>query len=58
MRFTYTVTVEVQRTEGKFASRDEISEQIREALEAADPQQYDGENGGMYETVEWEVNDG
>lgn len=55
MRFEYTVTVEVQRTEGKFASRDELDEQIREALASADPGQVDGENGGVYEVVEWEV---
>lgn len=55
MRFTYTVSVEVERTQGKFASRDEIGDQIQEALEQADPQQFDGENGGMYETTEWEV---
>lgn len=57
MRFEYKVTVEVERSEGKFASRDELSEQIREALEQADPQQLDGENGGVYEVNEWTVED-
>jgi hypothetical protein len=31
-RFTVTLEVEVERTEGKFASRDEIAEAIQEAL--------------------------
>jgi hypothetical protein len=57
MRFEYKVTVEVERSEGKFASRDELGEQIREALESADPGQLDGENGGVYETNEWTVED-
>jgi hypothetical protein len=57
MRFIYTVTVQVERSEGKFASRDDMGEQIRDCLEQADPGQLDGENGGIYETVEWEVVD-
>lgn len=55
MRFSFVVFVEVERDEGKFASRDEISEQIAEALQDADPQSYDGENGGVYSTVDWDV---
>ena len=31
-RFTVILEVEVERTEGKFASRDEIAEAIQEAL--------------------------
>ncbi len=31
-RFTVVIEVEVERTEGKFASRDEIAEAIQEAL--------------------------
>ena len=56
MEFTFTVTVSVERSEGKFATRDEIEAQIQEALEGADPGSYDGENGGTYETSSWEVN--
>jgi hypothetical protein len=55
--FIFTVTVEVERSEGKFATRDELQEQIMEALTSADPGQIDGENGGIYTTVNWEVND-
>lgn len=57
MQFTFTVTVEVSRTEGKFASRDELSDQLVEAIEAADPQSLEGDNGGQYETVSWTVED-
>lgn len=55
MNFSFTVNVNVDRTEGKFASRDEIEEQILDALNDADPQSYEGENGGQYETTDWDV---
>jgi hypothetical protein len=55
VRFTYTVSVEVSRIEGKFASRDELGEQIAEAIESADPGSLSGDNGGEYEVVSWEV---
>lgn len=56
--FTFTVTVEVERTEGKFAGREEIAEAIREELESADPGTVEGENGGQYEVVSFEVTGG
>jgi len=58
MRFVFTVEVEVERVEGKFASRDEISEQIFEALQSADPSSIDGvgsEGTSSYEVAGWEV---
>lgn len=58
MRFLFEVTVEVEREEGKFASRDELSQLIIEALEGADPGQLDGDNGGVYNTIDWSVNEG
>lgn len=57
MRFVFEVSVEVARSEGKFAGREEISDQILEALEGADPGSYDGEAGGMYETTDWSVSE-
>jgi hypothetical protein len=57
MRFVYTVEVEAERTEGKFASRDDIGEQIRDEIESADPGQITGENGGEYEITSWEVSE-
>lgn len=55
MQFTYVVQVEVSREEGKFAGRDELSEQIRENIEGADPGQLDGDEGGVYAIDGFEV---
>ena len=55
MQFEFTVSVEVERTQGKFASRDELEEQLAEALEGADPGQVEGGEGGEYEITTWEV---
>jgi len=57
MQFQYIVTVEVERTQGKFASREEINEAITEALESADISSFEGENGGEYEVTDWSVED-
>ena len=57
MRFTYTVEVEVQRVQGKFATREEIAAQIQEALEGADPGSMTGDNEGEYEVADWSVNE-
>ena len=57
MKFTFKVEVEADRTEGKFASRDDIGEQIRAEIEGADPGTVEGENGGQYEITSWEVSD-
>lgn len=53
--FVFTVTVEVERTEGKFASRDEIAEKISEEIGNADPGQIDTDDGAVYEIVSFEV---
>lgn len=61
MQFTFTATVEieVERSEGKFASRDELAEQlleaIQEALDSADPGSLEGEMGGQYEVTMFEA---
>lgn len=55
MRFVYTITVEVERTEGKFASRDEIGEAIEDAISSADIGSFEGENGGQYDVTDWTV---
>lgn len=57
MRFIFEVEVEVERDEGKFASRAELADQIQEALEGADPGNLEGENGGQYTVHEWAVNE-
>lgn len=58
MRFTFTVDVEVERDSGKFASRDEIAEQIQEAIEGADPGTIDSvgaDADSSYSVTSWEV---
>jgi hypothetical protein len=55
MRFVFEVEVEVERDEGKFASRDELAEQIESALTDADPGTLDGDAGGSYSTSSWSV---
>lgn len=55
MRFTFTVSVAIQRIEGKFASRDEMEAQIIEWLESACEGTLEGDNGGQYEVTDWEV---
>lgn len=55
MRFVYRIEVEVERTEGKFASRGDLGEQIQAELESAEPSTLEGENGGIYEVTSFEV---
>ena len=57
MRATYTVEVTVERESGKFASRDDIMEQVREALEQADPGEVTGGADGdsVYTVTDWSV---
>ena len=55
MQFTFTVNVTAERSEGKFASRDEIGDAILDELQGSDPGTVDGEAGGSYEITEWEV---
>jgi hypothetical protein len=55
MIFRFVVEVEVNRVQGKFAARDEIEAQLQEALDNADPGSCECENGGEYETSNWNV---
>lgn len=55
MRFRFVVEVDVERTEGKFASREELAQQIQDAIEAADPNNLEGDNGGQYDVTDWQV---
>lgn len=57
-KFTFTVTVEVEREEGKFAGRDDMAEAIIEWLESADEGSIDGigvDGSSTYTTTLWEV---
>lgn len=56
MKFTFTVEVEVERTTGKFASRDEIAEQILEWIEGCNEGEISGVGADCeseYEIAEW-----
>ena len=55
MHFRIIIEGDAERSEGKFASRDDIIQQIVEELEGADPGEVEGENGGTYEITEWNV---
>jgi hypothetical protein len=55
VEFTFKVTAQVERTEGKFSSREDIGGQIAAELESADPGSIQGENDGQYEVTSWEV---
>lgn len=55
MKFKITLEVEVNRVQGKFASRDEIGELLQEAIQEADPSSLTTGEDAEYETVSWEV---
>lgn len=58
MRFNLTVQVEVERESGKFAGRDEIEDQIKEAIGDADPGSISGvgaDGDSEYSVTVWEV---
>lgn len=59
MRFSYTVEVEVERVQGKFASRDEIGELILEQLQGADidVSGVGADGDSEYEVVSFDVNE-
>lgn len=57
-RFSFTVDVDVDRTEGKFASRDEIEGELRQWLEDANQGSVDGigaDGASTYEVTDWSV---
>lgn len=57
MNFRFVVEVEVSREQGKFATREEIHDQIKESLEQADPGTMEGDNGGQYNVDSWNVSE-
>lgn len=51
---TFTVQAQLQHVQGKFVSKDELAEQLQEALDAADPGEvYVDES--LYSVDEWNV---
>jgi hypothetical protein len=56
--FTFTVRVELSRESGKFASRDEMAEALRDELEGPGSVYGIGADGDSTYTVEsWDVED-
>jgi hypothetical protein len=55
VRFEFLVAVELERSQGRFATRDEMQDQIIEAIEGADPGSLTGDNDGEYDVVAWDV---
>lgn len=55
--FSFTVNIEVERECGKFMSRDEVAEQLQEALDGADPGSVEGGPDGdsVMNVINWEV---
>lgn len=57
-RFKFEVEVTVERTTGKFASREELADAIRDMLENADEgsiYSVGADGDSEYETTEWQV---
>ena len=57
MILRFAVFVEVERDSGKFASKVEIGEMIRECLDDANPDEMYMENDAIYNITTWEVTD-
>lgn len=57
MIHVFTITVETERQQGKFMSRDEVNDALVEALIDADPGSVEGGADGdsVYDVVSWEV---
>jgi hypothetical protein len=55
-RFTFTVSVELERSEGKFIARDELADQIIAALEGADEGSWNVDESN-YDTTDWAVDE-
>ena len=53
-RITATVNVELNKTQGKFVSKDDLAEAVKAALEGADEGSWSVEDS-EYETAEWDV---
>jgi hypothetical protein len=58
MKFEFLVSVELERTEGKFAPKDEVTERLTEFLEQANEGSVDGvgaDGESVYEIIDWDV---
>jgi hypothetical protein len=57
MKFKFEIEVEVERTTGKFVSKDDIRAGIESALTDADPGTMTVGDNSEYETTSWEVSE-
>lgn len=57
MEFSFIVNASVERSQGRFSTREDIEEQLIEALDSANPGSITGENDGEYEVTDWSVED-
>jgi hypothetical protein len=58
--FVFTVRVQTERESGKFASKDDLREEIRTWLEGANEDEISGvgsDGDSVYNVTEWEVED-
>lgn len=57
-KFAFTLTVEVALIAGKFASRDEIAQAVKDQIVTAEPQSLYGfgtDRGSEYKVKSWEI---
>ena len=57
MRFEFSVSAEVERSEGKFASRDEIAQVLQEWLENCNEGEITTDNDATYTVDDWAVDE-
>lgn len=55
MIFKFEVTVEVERTQGKFASRDTIESVIQDVLSDSNPDEITTDEDAQYNITSWDV---
>jgi len=53
-RFSFTINVEAEKSDGKFVGKDELQDLVIGDLEGADPGILHGDEG-TYDVVVWEV---
>jgi hypothetical protein len=55
-RFKFVVEVELERSEGRFVSRDDMAQELLDAIESADPGSVDVDESS-YEVTDWSVSE-
>lgn len=55
--FKFVVEVSLNRTQGKFAPRDDLGEEIRQAIDDANPGSINAGDDGEYDVESWDVSE-